>query len=80
MKLSLPITVGCMLLATALLGAQDYRRAAMPAHRGEQPRIGAHTGAGMPQRFNPLDDEDRAKPTRKMTQASEPGIGAVLPV
>ena len=79
MKLSLPITVTCLLLATAFLGAQDYRRATMLSHRGEQPHDGANTGAAMPQRFNPLGDEDRATPARKMTRASEPEVGAALP-
>jgi hypothetical protein len=80
MKLSLPITVGCLLLATAFLGAQDYRRATMLSHRGEPPRNGADSGGAAPQRFNPLNDEDRARPARKMAKALLPELGAVLPI
>ena len=79
MKLSLPITVGCLLLATAFLGAQDYRRAATPSHPAGQPRDGADTGAP-PQGFNPLLDEDRALRARKMAQAFEPEFAAALPM
>jgi hypothetical protein len=80
MKLSLPITIGCLLLTTAFLGAQDYRRADTLSHRVGQPHDGADTGGTPPQGFNPLLDDDRAMRARKMAQAFEPEIGAALPM